>query len=433
MRPTQGIMPANRSREIEEAGTPHVRGCGETVFKMSIPRELLDQLLTGYLDDALSADERAHVQQLLNSDGEVVKELAQLRELRRSLQAVAKADSDIKLDPGFADRVLGAAVARASAEGLAEDHPLVRLAEQPSTTRTTGDGSVWRVAGILVALAASIAIAVFTLRPAADDPRFQIAVVPDIPIVDPGAAVIPDPVGIVEPEREPSGVLDPGLIASGSPTGVEPESGNPDGGTASVESVAGNTDMDRAVPSTPELATPELATTDLDSDAAGVGAILVLHIKRTNAGRESRAVIEAMRLASLAEASKKEVTSDMAGFVSETQEESGEASLLYLQAPAKNLDRFYLRLLSDEEGIESVGMSIAFKAPILRVVDALRAEPTAVRHQSASMELLSDEGVVEHIVAELRQLEFAPMNRGAMDLRPTKGADEIAQVLVLIR
>ena len=132
---------------------------------MSVPRELLDQLLTGYLDDALSADERARVEQLLQSDPEVAKELAQLRTLRQSLKAVAKADSAIKLDKGFSDRVIGAAMARAHAEGLAEDHPLVRLAEQPSTTRSGGTAAPWRAAGLMVAIAASIMFAVFMLRP----------------------------------------------------------------------------------------------------------------------------------------------------------------------------------------------------------------------------------------------------------------------------
>ena len=85
---------------------------------MSLPQDLLDQLLSGYLDDALTADEHIRVERLLRSDPDVAEDLRKLRELRHSLQVLSKVDSDIKLDPGFADRVLGAAVARAREEGL---------------------------------------------------------------------------------------------------------------------------------------------------------------------------------------------------------------------------------------------------------------------------------------------------------------------------
>ena len=73
---------------------------------MSIPQVLMDQLLTGYLDDVLSGDERDRVEKLLKTNPSVAEELAQLQSLRTALQAVLLADSDIRLDAGFADRVI---------------------------------------------------------------------------------------------------------------------------------------------------------------------------------------------------------------------------------------------------------------------------------------------------------------------------------------
>ena len=61
-----------------------------TVQFMSLPKDLLDQLLSGYLDDALSADERDRVDQLLKTDDSVVEELAQLQDLRKSLQNIRR-------------------------------------------------------------------------------------------------------------------------------------------------------------------------------------------------------------------------------------------------------------------------------------------------------------------------------------------------------
>ena len=103
---------------------------------MSLPKEILEQLLSGYLDDALSADERARVERLIETDADAASQLEQLRDLRQALKEVSRADAGFKLPAGFADRVLDASVAAAASEGLSEDHPLVRLAEQPTSGRS---------------------------------------------------------------------------------------------------------------------------------------------------------------------------------------------------------------------------------------------------------------------------------------------------------
>ena len=132
---------------------------------MSLPQVLLDQLLTGYLDDVLSTDERKRVETLLKTDASVAEELAQLQELRTALKAVSLADSDVRLDAGFADRVIDEAVARARVEGVSEDHPLMRVWDQPSSSLSPANSSAWRMAAVMVGLAASIALAVMLLRP----------------------------------------------------------------------------------------------------------------------------------------------------------------------------------------------------------------------------------------------------------------------------
>ena len=73
---------------------------------MSLPPALIDQLLTGYLDEVLSADELARVETLLKTEPSIAAELVKLQEMRSALKAVALADSDIRLDAGFAERVI---------------------------------------------------------------------------------------------------------------------------------------------------------------------------------------------------------------------------------------------------------------------------------------------------------------------------------------
>ena len=79
---------------------------------MSLPRELLDELLSGYMDGELSADERARVEQMLETEPGVRESLRLLQEqsqtVRRSLRSAPRLDSD------FAERVLAAAFIRES-------------------------------------------------------------------------------------------------------------------------------------------------------------------------------------------------------------------------------------------------------------------------------------------------------------------------------
>ncbi|MFK8112624.1 MAG: anti-sigma factor [Rubripirellula sp.] len=401
---------------------------------MSLPRELLDQLLTGYLDDALSADERARVEQLLQTDDQIVNELAQLREIRDSLKAISLSDASIRLDDGFADRVLGAAVARAHAEGLNEDHPLVRLAEQPSTASAAGRkqmSSSWGYAGLLVGLAASIVIAVLTLRPEpsefaqnAEKLATESLAISEVPGTEPFEDVI-DPVPAVVSEASPElaseqvATVDPGIEK------VEPKQTEPDpmmeSPKASVESIADATKI------------------EISSANTVPSGILILNVQLTEAGRDSGAIGNAMELAMLEPATEKKLTGQMATFVDKTfdRSEQDDTTVLYLQAPAKKLDQFYIRLLLDQEGVQSVGLTISFDAPIVATAEAVRPDPTLVRHDNTALELLRNEQV-DRLAHELGGMQYAPLSRDALPpiapLNPqTPGEDVSAQILILVR
>ena len=155
---------------------------------MSLPPALIDQLLTGYLDEVLTADELARIETLLKTEPSIAEELARLQELRLALKAVALADSDIQLDSGFADRVIDEAVLRARSEGVSDEHPLMRIDNQPVVSVSSASASsTWRIAAVMVGLAASIALAVFLMRSEQDqgtgDSDPQIAQVkPEAPV-----------------------------------------------------------------------------------------------------------------------------------------------------------------------------------------------------------------------------------------------------------
>ena len=102
-----------------------------------------------------------------------------------------------------------------------------------------------------------------------------------------------------------------------------------------------------------------------------------------------------------------------------------------MQAPAKDLDRLYLGLIADEVGVKSIGMSLAMNAPVMRAVNAVRQDPTKVRHESSSLQLLSDDDSLAQLTETLQKLEFMGMgNRQAV---PSSGVDQMAEVLLLVK
>ncbi len=155
----------------------------------------------------------------------------------------------------------------------------------------------------------------------------------------------------------------------------------------------------------------EPAVTKLPDPMMQLGTILVLDVRRTDAGRASDAVAKAMNAAEITPASRKEVTEQIAGFVADNVDEQLEdASVLYLQLPGKQFDLFYQQLWADEAGIESVRMNMAMKAPVQQVGDEDRPDPTTVLHEADAYELFKS-GVVRRLVHELSEMPYRTGDR----------------------
>ena len=423
--------------------------------KMSIPTELLAQLLTGYLDDALSQDERIRVESLLQSDPLVAAKLAELRDLQESLRAIAEIDSHIRLDSGFADRVLGAVIDRATTEGLSEDHPVVRLANQSNSLPTAPVHFVpFRYAVVLVGLAASIAIAVVMLRPEANDNRSALALAgigqpqnhafesrTDVPMGD-------DLRGDLELPANNDSLVQRDSIA------------DHDGDPNSLERATNN---ESEKPSLQKISAAEIPSVDARSvDSAGVdaisinnpskqiaqrpapkqrptiqlGAILVLEVRLTDSGQMSDAIATCMNAAGLQSADEKQLPNELVDQLVPADEAivSDQAiKVMYLQAPAKRLDLFYLNLMKDQVGVESIGMSLATNLPILQIVQSVAPDPTTIRHTSTAYELTAQQSAVGDFAGELSRLNFAPLNREVTAAMSQNDPDEPAQILLLVR
>ena len=399
---------------------------------MSLPPALIDQLLTGYLDEVLSADELARVETLLKTEPSIAAELVKLQEMRSALKAVALADSDIRLDAGFAERVIDEAVLRARSEGVSDEHPLLRIDKQPVVhAPNVTASSTWRIAAVMVGLAASIALAVFLMRSEQKlepgDANPQIA---EVKPVTPHRGTADDSESQLDPASVIAAVPSTNL---GAGSKVDLPGVNP----TKDETFRGRSWMRIQSPGcqTWVLSRMQMAKSTEPvgvEPAATLGAILVINVELTAEGRERDVFNAAMKRAGLKASSQKKISDEIVGITENPSLQKPEgAAVVYLQAPAKDLDRLYLGLIADRVGVKSVGMSLAMDAPVMRAINAVRQDPTAVRHESSSLQLLSDDDTMAQLTDTLLRLEFMGMRNGVAV--PSTGGDQMAEILLLVK
>ena len=431
--------------------------------EMSLPSEIRDQLLSGYLDDALNADERAQVERLLRSDQSFAEELAELKQIRASLKDVFRQDQRVRLGSEFSSRVLDAAVAQARSEGLPEDHPLVRLAEQPASKHSRRTISTRRLFGVMLAVAASLALAIFILasgdpdRPVAQQPAEQ----PTDPTTDPtgaGQTNADDSLLLAQGESDDTSTAVEDVASNSEATPATDAdrfmpNGSPAGeGIASKDAArdlpkaaASNTPPDSSARSVDRLADASNASQSDDEAAMqlteqmlqGGTPILVYSVQLTDAGRQADALAKAMQQAGISPGVEEAVSEKVAEFVKQDHrldQGDQQPSILYLQAPTKSLDQLYLNLLSDQQGVESVGLAISLNAPVARLAKVLRVDPTTVRHDGRLLELSQEVGQVQEVASQIDALPFT-FGRKRQKATPlqSNGPDQMGQVLVIVR
>ncbi|QDT03229.1 hypothetical protein K227x_16110 [Rubripirellula lacrimiformis] len=412
---------------------------------MTVPQSHIDQMLSAYLDDALSAEERIEVQQWIRTDAIVADQLEQLQEQRRSLQAISSQDRQVKLDPGFANRVLELAVARARSEGLAEDHPLVRVSEQPTSIASSYAPVSWgRIVGITAALAASVALAIVVLSPTTP-PIAQSNSSPSNSSLADGSSqaesqVAGSPTAQQQRDVDPLNNTESRLAQTPAADANIPGSDVNDSidSQLSQDTIAASAPMANQPPLTTEPAAgPSLMTAESTPSGAKVAlsAVLVLDVHQTESGRASGAIQRAMRTANISNDNRQQVSLPIANSATETVgiDSEEKVALMYLQAPAKALDEFYLTLLDDSEGIASVGMTIAMDAPLLDLVNATSIDPTSVQHGGMQM-IATDSEQAQALSSRLSRMKFVPLKQSMSAAAAIPSGPQVnAQVLVLVR
>lgn len=426
-------------------------------------------LLSASLDGALSADEQAMLDQWFQEDPSALRQQEELLETRNQLRAALAPLRHSKLDAGFADRVVAAAIEQAQTEKLAATHPLVRLADQPGDVASRSSGRrdsvlIWRWGAAAAALAASWLLVVYL----AGRPGGPGAVPQELAQNDggeqPATRATSDQLAADEPagpevERVPAELRDrDGASSSVPPSALAVDPQTLDGAGRQAEAagvdrtgveppvVAPPGTIAEAAPMVP-APVPTEATDDATPQRVPLVAVLVVAVELTPQGRDSQAVIEALRAADIklgpaALVEEKVVAQLRQSQVIAAAEGNRAAQLYYIEAPAKQLDRFLLRLMADKDSFASFGMSIADSPGLLAsVADWQEFDPTALRHADMSG-LARDLVLADGAPLAIHQgPAFVPMPRELgtaglltpLDGDTSSGEDVNAQILLLIR
>lgn len=359
---------------------------------MSLPRELLDDLLSGYMDGELSADENARVEQMLATDPAVRR---QLRTLQEQAEGVREAIGSARhLDAAFADRVLAATFAEAERSGLAVDHP-VRLAA--AAPRRRFSRLRWGAIGGL-AIAASLTAAVVLLRDGGvpggggQPPRVATTAPPVDDVAATGAQpqpAVPDgEADAPQPAESPADRPVVEIASAEARTAIAGEAERPG---QPAEELAGATADDARVAAADVAPMPDAPVSlPLADGQTALRAVLVYQVQVTPLGRERGVINRALREAEIRIANHREVDDALVGYLEssdligdETGQPAGDApqvSVLFLEGPGKQLEKLMLSLLSADEEVRSVGFALAMDPPVMAAIDTLeQVDPTAIR------------------------------------------------------
>lgn len=340
--------------------------------KMSLPESEKELLLSASIDDALSPEEQEVLDRWFREDpaaGKRRDEMAALvtsvREAYRPLRqgiAVHK-----PLGREFADSIVDSAIAEAVSEKLPPSHPLVRIGRGQRVNRGSAviPAATWSRFAAIAGLAASIIGGVFfaTRGGKNDGPAGSLA------LLDP-ATVIERPVEIVQPS--PSLELadwiaaDPVDTADRVAADLQPMRSVP-----LAEAPAG-------LPSAADIAEPATAAEKVVvDDAFQLAAVMIVSVELTEAGRQSLALLAALRAADIriganGVVSDQVVSGLQQSAVVQASPDDQSAKLYFVEASARQIDQFLMKVMADKDSFASIGLSIADDPPLLASIGRWR-------------------------------------------------------------
>lgn len=249
-------------------------------------------------------------------------------------------------------------------------------------------------------------------------------------------------------------------MPSSEPTVVKPSTVQPERVAidAAENKIASSASADRIARSVPSRKSNDVAGALNTSAAVSIqaqpddsmsGAVLVYDVRLTTQGRVTQCLAKTMKKVGMPETSRQPIDGELVDAARSVNsfDEDSKFQLLYLRAPAKQLDRLFANLLQDRDNVTSLGLTLVTDSPILKVTDNLQSvDPTLIQHEpgTASFELeSSDAGELAVLRRLLEDQTFLPLTPGMpsttglsgmkTDLPSGSGRDVMSRVLLIVR
>lgn len=337
---------------------------------MSLPESEKELLLSASIDGVLSPEEQEVLDRWFREDPAAVKrrdEMASLvtsvRDAYRPLRQVSASQKPLGRD--FADEIVDRAVTEAMAENLASSHPLVRIGRdrQVDVQPAALPAVHWSRFAVIAAMAASILGGVFVATRGGNQGDLGGSLAQSglqSTIEQPVDVVQPSP-ELISPEPQAS---QPAEMIAAAP--IQPAA-SLDSGTK-LESPTVN----------PSLPTAEIASvTPPKQPAFQLVAVMVVSVELTDKGRQSLALLSALRAADIRIGNNgivsDQIVSDLRqSAVVKTPPTNQSAKLYFVEAPARQIDRFLMQVMADKDSFASIGLGIADNPPLLASIGRWR-------------------------------------------------------------
>ena len=354
---------------------------------MSLPESEKELLLSASIDGALSPEEQEVLDRWFREDPAAVKRHDEMASLVTSVRAAYRplrrgAASQKSLGREFADAIVDRAIAEAAAENLSSSHPLVRIGRthQDDIRPAVVPAATWSRFAAIAGLAASIIGGVFVAsRGGVQEGPFGL-----LAQVDP-AIVNERSVEIVQPQASPiakpadsiaAAPVDSADIAAADlkPMRPAPAANAPSGLPLAAEIAGRTTPPSLRVEMSPAADTPAKVVVD---DAVQLTAVMVVSVELTESGRQSLALLGALRAADIRIGANgvvsDQVVSDLQrSDVVQASQGDQSAKLYFVEAPARQIDQFLMQVMADKDSFASIGLSIADNPTLLASIGRWR-------------------------------------------------------------
>ncbi|MCM2372262.1 anti-sigma factor family protein [Aporhodopirellula aestuarii] len=433
---------------------------------MSAPIPDFDQLLSDHLDGRLDENDTHLLEARLREDAALRSQYESMLADRQDLKTLfaVSEKSQPRLPKDFAARVVAESRRRGlkvASDSAIEPATVYRRANADVAAR----GRTRIVLGVVAAAAAVLLVISLNFSGKTDVNNVQ-----SVAQNSPGTTSTTDgPIGLNADEPKPSAIASASVepVERNVEQDTEPASTGIDGAmmaaTPDVEiqdpSVDSNMMSVSPKPARDALASSEsrgavdnsasvsvgAENSPLFADSPLAGAVMVYDVRLSSKGRVTGAFAQAMQRNGLDESSREKVSRDViaAAQRADVFEQDEKFQIVFLQAPAKKVDRLFLDLLRDRESVESVGLSLVTDTPILKMTDQLvRVDATQVKHRDAvSLQLGSggNDAELNRLRDLLGEQAFMPLNApapnvdAASESLSTTGTDVITRVLILVR